>query len=204
MSSLSKNIQSTIEVLLQSTEGHAKTILANITDIDYLSKLFDIVPNKEIKDLIQVRITQIKTEEQLKRYDDRRIELEEGLKLINTNVRPSLDEQGFIIDAQEWMTELQRSLNEAKELHRIAKELLQKSVKSGDLHIKQGEIEVAVRRVLNKQGYVRRDMLGLIEYLFNIEKQRRERLSHTEVGRRLSLIKSKRGQQQPQLLKRRN
>ena len=43
MSSLSKNIQSTIEVLLQSTEGHAKTILANITDIDYLSKLFDIV-----------------------------------------------------------------------------------------------------------------------------------------------------------------
>ena len=204
MSSLSKNIQSTIEVLLQSTEGHAKTILANITDIDYLSKLFDIVPNKEIKDLIQVRITQIKTEEQLKRYDDRRIELEEGLKLINTNVRPSLDEQGFIIDAQEIKEGIQLSLNEAKELHRIAKELLQKSVKSGDLHIKQGEIEVAVRRVLNKQGYVRRDMLGLIEYLFNIEKQRRERLSHTEVGRRLSLIKSKRGQQQPQLLKRRN
>ena len=154
--------------------------------------------------MIQVKIQQ-KIEEQLKRYNEGLIELEERVKLINTNVRPSIDdERGFIMDVPVIIVEIQRNLNEAKELHRTANELLQKSVESGDLHIKQGKIEVAVRRVWDKLDMVHRSMLNLIEYLLNIEKKQKERISRSEVGRRLLLKKATRGQQQPHLLKKKN
>ena len=147
--------------------------------------------------MIQVKIQQ-KIEEQLKRYNEGLVELEERVKLINTNVRPSIDdERGFIMDVPVIIVEIQRNLNEAKELHRTANELLQKSVESGDLHIKQGKIEVAVRRVWDKLDMVHRSMLNLIEYLLNIEKKQKERISRSEVGRRLLLKKIKRGQPQP-------
>ena len=206
-SSSKSSIQKTIDLLLQSTEGDAKTILAKITDIDYLYKifkieLFDINSDKagKIRSLIHIRIIQVliknTIEEQLKRYDDRRIELEERFRLIKTNVLRLINEIGFQ-QLNESIILSNYQLNRAKELHRTAKELLQLSVKSGDLHIKQGEIEDGVKRVGDALDLLTRLISHQIRLLKIILQERRERLSHTEVGRRLSQKYSTRGQQQP-------
>lgn len=198
-SSSNKNIQDAIGVLLQSTEGDAKTILAKITDIDYLYKIFDIKYIKLfrsdkaglIRHLIHVRIIQVliknKIEEQLEIYRNRRIELEAQFSLIRNTNRPNRP----LNDA------IQLKLNEAKELHRIATEKLQNSLKSGDLHIKQGEIEEAVKRVDEILTVARLRIRLLIVLLINIEDERKERISHTEVGRRLLQKNLTRGRQQP-------
>ena len=91
----------------------------------------------------------------------------------------------------------------------MATEMLQLSLKSGDLHTKKRREEIAEAldkvkdalydAMITQRSYIR----FVIEDLSYIENKRRERLSRTEVGRRLSLIKSKRGQQQPHLLKKR-
>ena len=206
-SSSKSSIQKTIDLLLHSTEGDAKTILAKITDIDYLYKifkieLFDINSDKagKIRSLIHIRIIQVliknTIEEQLKRYEERRIELEERFRLIKTNVLRLINEIGFQ-QLNESIILSNYQLNRAKELHRTAKELLQLSVKSGDLHIKQGEIEDGVKRVGDALDLLTRLISHQIRLLKIILQERRERQSRSDVGRRLSQKYSTRGQQQP-------
>ena len=183
-STSSKNIQKTIDLLLQSTEGDAKTIL---------------IIKKEI-------------EGKLKIYKGRRIELEKRLKLLTDNKRlfdiRLFDDQesiDLLHRSQQRINDILHILNGVKELHRKAKRL----IKSGDLHTKKGRDEIveALDKVkdalydamITQRSYIR----FVIEDLSYIENKRRERLSRTEVGRRLSLIKSKSGQQQPHLLKKR-
>ena len=205
--SSSKNIQKTIDLLLQSTEGDAKTILAKITDIDFLYKifkieLFDINSDKagKIRSLIHIRIIQVliknTIEEQLKRYEERRIELEERFRLIKTNVLRLINEIGFQ-QLNESIILSNYQLNRAKELHRTAKELLQLSVKSGDIHIKQGEIEDGVKRVGDALDLLTRLISHQIRLLKIILQERKERISHSDVGKLLLQKKLKRGQSQP-------
>lgn len=212
-STSSKNIQKTIDLLLQSTEG-AKTILAKITDKEYLYKLFDINSSNinsskagEIIDLIHVRIIQVliknKIEEELKIYRERRIELETQYRVTEANALRLTNEIGFDV-LNESITLSKYQLKVAKELHRKATEMLQNSLKSGNLHIEQGNIEGAVKRVGNSLDFVADIIRNQIGVLKIILQKRSERISRTEVGRRLSLNKSTRGQQQPHLLKGRN
>ena len=184
----SKKIQKTIDLLLQSkTDEDANIVLAKITDTDYLGRLYDIVEDDRILSLILVRMIQIKIqqkiEEQLKRYNERRIELEERLGLIRNTDRSHNEA-------------IQLELNEAEKLHRIATEMLQLSLKSGNLHIKQGEIEDAVKRVDERLTVAALRIRLLIDLLIIREYERKKRISRTEVGNRLTQNISKRVQQQ--------
>lgn len=151
-------------------------------------------------------------EGELKIYKGRRIELEKRLKLLTDNKRlfdiRLFDDQesiDLLHRSQQRINDILHILNGVKELHRKAKRL----IKSGDLHTKKGRDEIveALDKVkdalydamITQRSYIR----FVIEDLSYIENKRRERLSRTEVGRRLLLIKSKSGQQQPHLLKKR-
>lgn len=144
-------------MLLQSeTDDDAKTILAKITDTEYLMhlydiKLFDINSDKAVKirRLIHNRQTQliIKIEGDLKIYKERRIELEERLKLFTDNIllyhTRFSDQESINLQhrSQRYINDTRDMINEAKELHSKATEMLQHLIKSGDLHTKKGEMK---------------------------------------------------------------